>query len=321
VDSSRSPSRRPVRRLVAVLATCAVATGGCSGGSSASSAASGTPSGSSSAAAGTTTRTSATPSASASLPGTREFGLTNEEFTDRVERTQALIAKCMTDAGFEYVPVDVQSIEAGQKRVRTEPGYTRKTYKEKWGLAVTTRFDHPVRDTGLGPQNVRIMNSLKGADREAYERTLWGDNPDVDFVWAFDEEDFSETGGCTRAAVAKVFTPAQLKGTYVNPKDVLVDSDPRIKKASREWSRCMRGHGYDYQEDQDEIIEEYGDRLDELTEGEDPATLTGERAAALRKLQAEEIEVALADLDCQLKHTDAIYRQVEIEVFGHPVSG
>jgi hypothetical protein len=83
----------------------------------------------------------------------------------------------------------------------------------------------------------------------------------------------------------------------------------------------MRARGYDYEEDQDEIIEEYGERLDELLEGDDPTTLTGERAAELKKLQAEEIKVSLADVECQIKHTDEIYRQVEIEVFGQPVSG
>ena len=256
----------------------------------------------------------------AALPGIKEFGLTEEQFADRVERTQALIAKCMAEAGFEYIPVDVKSIEAAQKRVRSDPGYTRRTYKEKWGLGVTTRFDSPVRDVGLGP-NLRIWKSLPEADQEAYSRTLWGDNPEWDFVFALDEEDFSETGGCTRKAVAKVFTPAQLKGTYVNPKDVLVDSDPRIVAARREWSKCMRAHGYNYKEDQDEVIEEYQDRLDELLEGDEPTELTGERAAALKKLQQEEIKVSLADLDCQIKHTDEIYRQVEIEVFGQPVSG
>ena len=140
-------------------------------------------------------------------------------------------------------------------------------------------------------------------------------------MFAFDEEDFSSTGGCTRKAVAKVFTPEQLKGTYVNPKDVLVDSDARIVAARRNWSKCMRSRGYDYKEDQDEIIEEYGERLDELLDGDDPRTLTGQRAAALSKLQKEEIAVSLADLDCQIKYTDEIYRKVEIEVYGQPVSG
>jgi hypothetical protein len=256
----------------------------------------------------------------AELPGIKEFGLTEEQFNQHVEKTQALIAKCMNEAGFEYIPVDVRTVEAAQQRVRADPGYTRRSYKEKWGLGVTTRFDKPVRDVGLGP-NLRIWKSLPEADREAYARTLWGDDPTADFVFTLDEEDFSSTGGCTRKAVAQVFTPEQLQGTYVNPKDVLVDSDPRIVAALRNWSKCMRGHGYEYTEDQIEIIEEYGERLDQLLDGDDPQTLTGRRAAALRELQQEEIAVSLADLDCQIKHTDQVYRQVEIEVYGQPVSG
>jgi hypothetical protein len=254
----------------------------------------------------------------APLPGIKEFGLTEEEFSAHVEKTQALIADCMAEAGFEYIPVDVKTIEKAQLRMRKEPGYTRRTYKEKWGLGVTTRFDNPVRDTGLGP-NLQIYRSLSKPDKLAYSRTLWGEDPNADFVFTLDEEDFSSTGGCTRKAVSKVFTPAQLKGSYVNPKDVLVDSDPRIVEAHKKWSECMHKAGYEYEEDQDEIIEEYQKRLKELTEGDDPRTLTGARARALRKLQAEEIAVSLADLECQIKHTDDVYREVETEVFGQPL--
>ena len=254
------------------------------------------------------------------LPGTKEFGLTEVQFVEHIEDTQALIAECMAEAGFEYIPVDVKTIEAAQARMRMDPGYTRRTYKEKWGLGVTTRFDKPVRDTGLGP-NLEIWQSLPESDREAYSRTLWGDSPDVDFVFAFDEEDFSDTEGCTREAVSQVFTEKQLKGTYVNPKDVLVENDPRIIEAQDRWTECMRDAGYDYEDDQDVIIEEYEDRFAKLVGDDDPTTLQGPRAAALRKLQQEEIEVALVDLECQLKHTDEVFREVEIEVFGEPVSG
>ena len=77
-------------------------------------------------------------------------------------------------------------------------------------------------------------------------------------MWTLDEEDFSETGGCTRKGIAAAFTRAQLKGTYVNPKDVLVESDERIVKAVAAWTECMRDAGYDGYEDQDEIMEELG---------------------------------------------------------------
>ena len=254
----------------------------------------------------------------APLPGIKEFGLTEEEFAEHVEETQALIAECMAAAGFEYIPVDVKTIEAAQARVRKEPGYTRRSYKERWGLGVTTRFDNPIRDTGLGP-NLAIYNSLFEKDKVAYFRTLFGKNPKADFAFTLDEEDFSSTGGCTREAVSHVFTPAQLEGTYVNPKDVLIDADPRIIEAHRRWAECMHDLGYEYEYDQDEIIEEYQERLEELTEEEDPATLTGSRAEALRALQEEEIAVSLADLECQIEHTDSIYHEVETEVYGQPL--
>jgi hypothetical protein len=260
------------------------------------------------------------PSDKADLPGIKEFGLTEEEYVAHIEETQALIASCMADAGFEYVPVDVKTVEAGQKRVRTEPGYTRRTFKVKWGLAVTTRFDNPVRDTGLGP-NLQTWKNLPPAQQDAYFQTLFGDDWNADFVFTFDEEDFSATGGCTRTAVEEVFTDEQVRGSYVNPKDVLVEEDERIIAAKKNWSQCMHERGYEYEEDQDEIIEEYQELLEELLGGDDPASLTGERAAALRKLQQEEIAVSLADLECQVKYTDEITRQVEFEIFGERVSG
>jgi hypothetical protein len=254
------------------------------------------------------------------LPGVREFGLTDAEFVDHDERTQALIAECMKRAGFEYVPVDVATIERAQYSNRKEPGLTDRQYHERWGYSISTRFDDPVRTIGLGP-NVQIMESLPAADREAYELTLLGPARDSDFAFTLDDEDFSSTGGCTREAVAQVFTPEQLEGTYVNPKDVLVEQDPRVIEAQNNWTTCMHDQGYNYKDDQDVIMEEYEERLDALLDGDDPATLTGERLDALHAMQAEEIKVSLADKTCEERYTDSVFEEVEIEVFGRPVSG
>ena len=253
--------------------------------------------------------------------GWREFGLTDEQFNDYVERTQALIASCMEEAGFEYFPADVKTIELAQARVRSDPGISRVDYKKRWGFGVTTRFDDPIKDTELGKQNLRIIEGLSETDREAYERTLWGEDTEATFAFAFDEEDFSSTGGCTRKAVEQVFTAEQLSPTYVNPKDVIVENDPRIIKAEQEWVRCMEAAGYDGYTDQDELIEEFEERLDALIGDLDPEELPPAEEGELEQLQQEEIKASLADVDCQIKHTDAVYRQVETEVFGRPVSG
>ena len=296
---SAAPRRAPgPRRLFLIGAAIAMAASACSGGALASDGAGDKP-----------------------LPGIKEFGLNEEQYAAHIEKVQALIATCMRNAGFEYIPVDVQTIELAQASVRSEPGMTREEYKKLWGLSVTTRFDDPVQTIGQGSQNMAIFESLSEADQVAYNRTLFGENLDSSFAFTFDEEDFSSTGGCTRKAVEATFTPEQVKGTYVNPKDVLVSSDPRVQEANRNWSICMREYGYNYVDDQDEIIQEYEDRLDALLEGDDPADLTGDRLEALHALQKEEIAASLADLDCQIRYTDDVIREVEIEVFGQPVSG
>jgi len=250
------------------------------------------------------------------LPGLKEFGLTEEELASDVEEVEALIASCMTEAGFEYIPADVQTVDRAQDALRVDPGYTEGEYKKRWGFGVTTRFDNVVKEIELGPQNLRIIESLSATDKAAYERTLYGEDPDMTFAFAFDEEDFSSTGGCTRKAVEQVFTKAQLSASYVNPKDVLVEEDPRVVEANANWVECMQDAGYEGYLDQDEIIGEFEERLEALTEGEDPATLTGAKAARLRKMQAEEIAISLTDHRCQIKHQRPAINAVEVELFG-----
>ena len=255
------------------------------------------------------------------LPGIKEFGLTEEQFAAHVEKVEHTIAECMAQTGFEYVPVDVQTVQLAQQYVRADPEVSRRDYHRRWGYGETTRFDDPVRRVGLGPQNRKIYNGLSPAGQLAYSHTLFGESPDMTFAWTLDEEDFSGTGGCTREGVAAAFTKQQLAGTYVNPKDVLAESDPRVVEAVEAWKKCMRAAWYEGYEDQDEIMEELGDRLDELLDGDAPRSLDPARARALKRLQAEEVAASMADLACEIKYTDDVFREVEIEVFGQPVSG
>ncbi|MFT5530554.1 MAG: hypothetical protein ACI91O_000567 [Candidatus Poriferisodalaceae bacterium] len=253
------------------------------------------------------------------LPGTEAFGLTEEQFADVVERTEASIASCMATAGFEYVPIDVPTVAAVGEWLRTEPGVSRLDYKTEWGFAASTRFDDPAVDRSRGEHNQRIFADLSDADQTAYERTLYGGDPDATFAITLDDEDFEGTGGCTRSAVEEVFPPEMLETTFVNPKDILISDDPRVIAAEEAWVGCMLDAGYDYG-DQDDIIAEYEERLDDLLDGADPEGLPDSQAAALADLQAEEIRVALVDYECQIAHVDDVIREVEIEVFGFVVS-
>jgi len=253
------------------------------------------------------------------LPGTQAFGLTNEEFAANVEAVESRIAACMAEAGFEYVPADVTAVLEVGLWMRADPDMSREEYKSQWGYGISTRTDNPPRDTGLGEQNIQIYEGLSESEKVAYDRTLFGDDPDATFALTMDDEDFSGLGGCTQEAVEEVLPPEMLTDSFINPKDVLVESDPRVIAADEAWMDCMSEDGYEY-EDQDEIIEEYEEQLEAVTGGEDPETLTGADLEALEELQAEEIAVALKDLECQ-GPLDEVIREVEIEIFGAPVSG
>ncbi len=252
--------------------------------------------------------------------GTREFGLTDPEWTKAVESTQAEIATCMAEAGFEYIPAGVDTIELAMESIRNEPGMSREEYKQQWGFGKTTRFDNRAKQIELGEQNLAIYDSLSDADQIAYDRTLYGEDSDATFSFQFDEEDFEPVGGCTLKAIQASFTAEQLDPNYVHPKDILVEKDGRVAAAELAWNDCMGEAGYDY-EDQDEIIEEYGDRLDELLGNDDPEDLSGARLEQLKQLQTEEIAAALADYRCSVEHLDQVVRDVEVELFGKVVSG
>lgn len=253
------------------------------------------------------------------LPGTQAFGLNDAEFAEHVENVESRIASCMAEAGFEYVPVDVTAVLEVGVWMRADPNMSREEYKSQWGYGISTRTDNPPREIGLGQQNIEIYENLSEADQLAYDRNLFGEDPDATFALMLDDEDFSGLGGCTKEAVEAVFQPEMMSASFINPKDILIEEDPRVEAAEEAWMECMAEDGYEY-EDQDDIIEEYEERFDELTDGEDPAELSGADLEALQELQAEEIAVSLKDLQCQ-GPLDEVIRQVEIEIFGAPVSG
>jgi hypothetical protein len=252
-------------------------------------------------------------------PGTEEFGLSEEELVAKVEAVEALIATCMSEAGFEYVPVDFATVKAAMEAVEEPPGSSEGEYKAEYGYAIS--IERPAAESpatiGLGEQNLQIFNSLPEADQEAYNHALFGENTDETFAVALDAEDFADTGGCTRAAVEQIFDSEQLTAAYVNPKDTRIERDPRMIAAIKEWASCMREAGFDYN-NPEEIESDIEDRLDALLDGADPENLSAEGQAALAELQGEERAIAVADHECETEFINSVERQIETELFGAP---
>ena len=257
-----------------------------------------------------------------SLPGTEEFGMSKEELVQNIEALEALIAVCMSDAGFEYVAVDYNTARQGMLADKSLPGLSEKQFFDQYGYGISTLYtglDPQVADMttpariGLGADNLRIFDSLSPADQVAYNHTLFGEHPDATFAVTLEAEDFSRTGGCTRAAIEQVFEPEQLTVTYFNPLDALIAQDPRMIAGLEAWSACMRDAGFDYNTPED-TEPDMKTRLDAITQGVKVEEMSAADQAALVQLQGEERSVAVADYNCGLQFVEPVAQQVEREL-------
>jgi hypothetical protein len=265
-------------------------------------------------------------SAEVERPGQEEFGLTIKELVQSVERTEVLIAECMREQGFRYVPVDFATVRKGMNAIMSMPGMGEEEFIEKHGFGIATLYTgqppqlvegYSPGKVGLGEQNVEIFRNLSPADQVAYNRALFGKNTHATLAIGIDTEDFSQCGGCTREAVEQIFEPEQLKVTYYNPKDALIDRDPRMKAALRDYAQEMSKAGFDYNHPE-EVEADVRERMNAITQGETVPLekLSPEQRKALEKLQEYERKVAVVNLRLEEEILDDVEDQIEEQVFG-----
>lgn len=261
--------------------------------------------------------------------GTEEFGLTSKQLVQNVEKVEALIAKCMREQGFEYVPADYMTVRKGMTADKNMPGVSEEEFIGKYGLGVSTMYTgkppqlasgYSPGKEGLGERNVQIYKNLSPADQAAYNRALFGENTDATFAIGLETENFSRSSGCTRQAIEQVFEPEQLQSTYYNPKDALINKDPRMKAALRKYAAEMRRDGFDYNHP-DEVEADIRERLAALTGGGTILVeqMSPEQRSALQKLQDYERRVATKNLELQEKLFDPVEEKIEKELFARKV--
>jgi hypothetical protein len=285
----------------------------CSGGSPSPTSSANTPAASQATATGQTR-----------LPGPEEFGMTTTELVESIEAVESLISRCMSDAGFEYVAVDYDTVRKGMIADKSLPGVSDEDYIAQYGYGISTLYTGlppqlaevaTPAQIGLGEQNVRVFNSLSPADQVAYSRTLFGENIDATLAVSLEAEDFSRTGGCTRAAIEQVFAREQLSPTYLNPLDSLIEQDPRMIAAVEEFASCVREEGFNYSHP-NEIESDIKNRLDAITQGIPLEALSAEAQATLAELQGYERAVAALATSCEEDILEPVQAQIERELYG-----
>lgn len=257
--------------------------------------------------------------------GTEEFGLSQKQLVESVEKVEGLISQCMREQGFAYIAVDYNTVRNGMASDKTLPGVSEEEFISKYGYGVSTMYTgqppqlatgYSPGKVGLGERNVEIYKKLAPADQVAYNRALFGENTGATFAVGLETENFSMTGGCTRKAIEQVFPPEQVKSTFYNQKDALVNKDRRMKSALRYYAREMSKAGFKYNHP-DEVEPDIRERLAALTSGGTILVekMSPEQRAALKELQDYERRVAAMNFKLQREVIEPVEEKILEEMF------
>lgn len=207
-------------------------------------------------------------------------------------RQQELVATCMTNQGFEYVPA-VVPID-GQDFVFDEEEYAR---ERGFGISTSTGWltdgdgesggsftvaSGSALEQWVDP-NQAIVDALSESEREAYDNTLYGEITELEFGSDLSDSESEPTdedlwgGGCMGEAAKEVYGGAdeafrELESLF-DELQQRVDSDPRVVEAGGNWTACMADRGYDFQtvdELWDTGLDEFSNRYNELVNISNP---------------------------------------------------
>jgi hypothetical protein len=251
-------------------------------------------------------------------PLEEQLALDDEGIALRQVQAENLIRDCMKAQGFDYVPVDPAAQRAA---LVGRSGMSKEDFEKEFGYGITTLYEQRREQAVAGP-NEAIRDSLGEAERTAYDRALYGDDPTATFAEALDTGDFSRLGGCIKQATDRVFGGTEVLQTLQGKLDELDErilADPRMVKAVDKWSECMRAEGFDGLDVPEEVDEVLQRRLGSIVGSPDaePASDTeGEPAydrAALADLQRMEVAMVTADIACERRHISSVEEKVTAE--------
>jgi hypothetical protein len=249
-----------------------------------------------------------------------QIGLDEEGLLERQAQAENLVRDCMKAQGFDYVPVDPQAQKAA---LVGQAGMSSEDFEKQFGYGITTLYDKRLQQTAIGP-NKDVRDRLGDADRVAYDRALYGDDPTATFQVALDNGDFTRLGGCTKEAADKVFGGTALVQTLQSKLDEVdekIFADPKMVKAIAKWSQCMREAGYSGLQDPDEVDAVLEKKLEAIVGSpeERVAPAAGEAPdydrTALAALQREEVAMVAADVACEKKHLVEVEEEVSARYF------
>lgn len=259
-------------------------------------------------------------------------GMDENVWQDQQREVEELVAECMAEQGFEYVPVDYASMSQPAVAEESEVEWGTREFAEQYGYGMTSwpGMDEeplPEEDMGWEDPNQAYVEAMSDTERDAYYVALHGEmtgpEPGEEEEWEYDWTQAGCQGSSQHAIEEKYGLGGEEMTALQEEMEQLftqIEADERITALTAQWSECMADAGYtglasmdDAQnalmEQQNAIYDEvYGQDVVEESEWEKLEAEVEKRTAELREA---EIATAVADFDCQ---DEVGFEKVRVEV-------
>ncbi len=239
---------------------------------------------------------------------------------------EELVASCMQDQGFDYIPNDTNggTVYAGDD---LDVEWGTREFAEQYGYGISTdpwsSSEMPVDDgSEYVDPNAEYTEAMSESELQAYQEALWG--PPQEYVEGEEPQEYDwTTAGCYGSAQHEVYeTSGAETDEYSALEDEIssfwetVQADPQIAELHAAWGSCMADAGFDGMTNVNESTQPLYDEWNQLQGWEDPdyqallETWDWEAepdgppqpeadADAVAAFTKKEIETAVADFDCQ----------------------
>jgi len=252
------------------------------------------------------------------------YGNQDQDDYDKQQiEVEELVATCMADEGFDYIPVD-----QSQGRVITNDDPV-DTNTEEWvashgyGMTQTPEEIEEMNDGAeewVDP-NQPYVESLSEGEMTAYYEVLYGVQPTDEELNDDGSYDYNwENAGCQGAAQHEVqgenvYEQEEHKALFdaMNDMYTSLQANPETKKLDAEWASCIADAGYPQFKAKQDAIDDVIEKSNGLWEDGSETGPTDEQLAEAREY---EIEIALADFKCadSIDYNDKVMAiQFEVE--------
>lgn len=234
-------------------------------------------------------------------------------------RVEEIVAECMAEEGFEYLPVDQTQFSYGGEELDVEYGTLE--FAEQYGYGATTNpwggdvEEMEAEQEEFFDPNQELVEAMSQTEQEAYYAALWGNQ---EYIEGEETEYDWTTAGCQGRAQHEVYEGGVDADEFealqeeMNTMWDAIQQDPRVAELDGKWASCMADAGHDgfaaiydaetsIYDRTNEIHESAWEdvELDENASEADWQAIDAQIQAELAEITDDEIELAVADFTCR----------------------